>query len=76
MPIIEFQCRCGHRFEKIMTIREITVDGTVGGEVNEALARTCPGCGGRPLRIPFSIPQGAHFLGKPDGFYKPSAKWD
>jgi hypothetical protein len=73
MPLLEFDCKeCRNKFTKVLSFRDITVDGTLNGPVNEALTRDCTVCGQPTKRVIFSVPLEAHLYGDPDGYYKPS----
>jgi Zinc ribbon domain len=64
MPLHEYECRQGHRFEKLFLTFKAADDAmsTIG----------CPTCGGPAKRVEFSVPYPAHFFGAPEGYHKPS----
>ena len=49
MPLYEYVCECGQRFEVIAPVNQVRGDGT-GGEVSSSEA-TCPKCSSQAQKI-------------------------
>jgi hypothetical protein len=69
MPIHEYRCTAGHKFEKMF----LTFSAAEEAESKEVSCEAKMSCYAKARRVDFEAPPlPAHFYGNPDGYHKPS----